>query len=102
VGKSERLAGAVLSDLRSMRQNPRATELRSEVGDRGWCFVFKPQCGLYGVVHFHVIAAAPQSCSRSVVRQGWVVNGSAAAVQWVKSDLTAAVCCCCCCCRRLR
>jgi hypothetical protein len=32
VGKSERMAGAVLSDLRSMRQNPRATELRSEVG----------------------------------------------------------------------
>lgn len=32
VGKSERLAGAVLADLRSMRQNPRATELRSEVG----------------------------------------------------------------------
>lgn len=32
VSKSERLAGAVLADLRSMRQNPRATELRSEVG----------------------------------------------------------------------
>jgi hypothetical protein len=32
VSKSERMAGAVLSDLRSMRQNPRATELRSEVG----------------------------------------------------------------------
>ncbi|KAF6248626.1 hypothetical protein COO60DRAFT_1058078 [Scenedesmus sp. NREL 46B-D3] len=30
VGRSERMAGAVLSDLRAMRQNPRATELRSE------------------------------------------------------------------------
>lgn len=30
VGKSERLAGGVLSDLRAMRQNARATELRSE------------------------------------------------------------------------
>jgi hypothetical protein len=32
VGKTERLAAGVLQDLRAMRQNTRATELRSEVG----------------------------------------------------------------------
>lgn len=32
MAKSERLAANVLQDLRSMRSNSRATELRSEVG----------------------------------------------------------------------
>jgi hypothetical protein len=57
VAKSERLASNVLQDLRSMRQNTRATELRSEVGcaERGRSSVWARRASLAGsATHYSV------------------------------------------------
>jgi hypothetical protein len=71
VAKSERLAHNVLTDLRSMRSNSRATELRSEV--RGGLIAWgKGGSGGEGGVWPRVLAHNVLTDQRSEVRGFWV------------------------------
>jgi hypothetical protein len=89
VAKSERLAANVLQDLRSMRSNSRATELRSEVGGGAGMHLFAGAVSICCCGRSQYAAVLPQSCAAR-----WVgVMIRHASLPWVSVVSSMLPCC---------